>query len=64
MDEMDHNHIYNIMLQKEAYGLLVCGYQIDDEDFDIFSCLIFEYLDQNDFNAPTGIVYIAINPMF
>ncbi len=40
-DEMDHNHIDNIMSKKETYGLLVCGYQIDDEDIDIFSCLIF-----------------------
>ena len=63
-DEMDHNHIDNIMLQKETYGLLVCGYQINDEDIDIFSCLIFEYLDQDDFDSPTGIVYIATSPMF
>ncbi len=47
-DEMDHNHINNIILQKETYGLLVCGYQINDEEIDIFSCLIFEYLDQDD----------------
>ncbi len=63
-DEMDHNHIDNIMSQKETYGLLVCGYKIDDEDIDIFSCLIFEYLNQDDFEAPTGIVYIATSPIF
>ncbi len=32
-NEMDHNHIDNIMSQKETNGLLVCGYQIDDKDF-------------------------------
>ncbi len=53
MDEMDTD---NIMSQKETYGLLVCGYKIADKDFDIFSSLIFEYLDKIDYNAPTGIV--------
>ncbi len=46
------------------YGLLVCGYQIDDKDMDIFLCLIFEYLDQDNEDTPTGIVYIALSPMF
>ncbi len=63
-DQMYHNHINNIMLQKEPYCLLVCGYRIDDEDFDIFSRLFFKYLDQDDFDAPTGIVYIVTSPMF
>ncbi len=63
-DVMDHKHIDKIMTEKETYGLLVCRYPIDDEDVNIFSCLIFEYLDQDNFDAPTVIVYITFSPMF
>ncbi len=63
-DKMDHNHIDKILSEKETYGLLVCGYQINAEDVDIFSCINFEYLDPDNYNAPTGIVYIATSPMF
>ena len=52
------------MIEKKTYGLFVSGYQIDDEDLDIFSCLIFEYLDKDNNDAPTGFVYIATGPMF
>ncbi len=61
---MDHNYIDKILSEKETFGFLVCGYQINAEDVDIFSCLIFEYLDPNNYYAPTGIVYVASIPMF
>ncbi len=31
---------------------------------DIFSCLIYEYVDSEEPNSPTGIVFIATSPMF
>ncbi len=63
-DEMNHNHMDKIMSQNETYCLLVCGYQVDDKNVDIFSCLIFEYLDPDIYFTPTGIVYITSTPMF
>ncbi len=51
------------MTEKKTYGLFVFGCQIVDEDLD-FSCLIFEYLNKDDYDAPTGIVYIATGPKF
>ncbi len=61
---MDHDHIGKILSEKETYGLLFCGYQINVEDVDILSCIVFEYLDPNNYDAPTGIVYIASSSMF
>ena len=63
-DQLDHDHIDEVLDEKEYFGLLVCGYRIDSEDMDIFSCLIYQYIDSEDKECPTGIVYIATSPMF
>ncbi len=63
-DKMDHDHIDKILSEKEMYGILVCGYQINAEDLDIFSCIIFKYLDPDNYDASTKIVYIASSHMF
>ncbi len=47
------------MAEMKTFGLFVSWYQIDDEELDIFFCLIFEYLDKDNNDVPTGIVYIA-----
>ncbi len=61
---MERNHIDKVLDEKELFGLLICGYKIDAEDMDIFSCLIYQYIDNENNNSPTGIVYIATSPMF
>ncbi len=33
-DEMNYNHVDKIMAKKETFGLLICEYQIYDEDVD------------------------------
>ncbi len=63
-DAIDHAHIDKIMSEKETYGVLISGYAIDNEDIDIFSCLIFEFMDHDNSDSPTGIVYIATSPLF
>ncbi len=40
-DEIEHRDIDTIMAETKTYGLFVSGYQIDDEDLDIFSYLVF-----------------------
>ncbi len=35
-DDMEHKHVDKIMAEKETFGLLVCRYQIDDKDVNIF----------------------------
>lgn len=64
MDDMDQKHIDKVMSEKETLSLLVCGYKIDHEDVDIFSCISFVYLDKDNVKSQTGIVYIATSPMF
>ena len=56
-DEIEHRDIHKIMAEKKTYSLLVSGYQINEEDLDIFSCLIFEYLDKDNNDAPMNCVY-------
>ncbi len=63
-DDIEHRDIDKIMTETKTFGLFVSRYEIDDEDLDIFSCLIFEYLDKDNNDAPTGIVDIATGPMF
>ncbi len=55
-DDIEHRDIDKIMAETKTYALFISGYQIDDEDLDIFSCLIFEFLDKDNNDAPTGIV--------
>ncbi len=52
------------MAESKTYGLFVCGYQLNDGDMDIPSCLIFEYLDEDTDDASTGIVYIVTGSVF
>ena len=63
-DQLDHNHIDEILDEEEYYGFLVCGYKIDAEDMDIFSCLIYQYIDRENKDSPTGIFYIATSPTY
>ena len=63
-DQLEHDHIDEILDEKEYYGLLISGYEIDAEDMDIFSCLIYQYIDNENKGSPTGIVYIASSPLY
>ncbi len=63
-DEIEHRDIDKTMTETKTFVFFVSGYQIDDEDLDIFSCLIFEYLGKDNNDAPAGIVYMATGPMF
>ncbi len=52
------------MTEKEIYSLFVCGYRINKEHVDIFSWIIFDYLEQDNDFALTGIVCIPSDPIF
>ncbi len=63
-DQLEHKHFDEVLAKMEPLRLLVCCYKVDNEDVDILSCLIYEYLDSDEPNSPTGIVYIATSPIF
>ncbi len=62
---MNQKQIDKIKTEKETFGLRVCGYQIDNKDVDIFSCLTFdEHFQKDNDDNQTRFVYIASGHIF
>ncbi len=63
-DQLEHDHIDEILDEEEYYGFLVCGYKIKAEEIEIFYCLIYQYIDSENEYSPTSIVFIATSPTY